>query len=481
MKGGTSNAMCAVRLMLWFLAVLALAGCASRPINAPIAQVDPNSGYRPHLLIQKRQNNDPHTFFVLSFSGGGTRAAAFSYGVLEELRRTEVIVRGQRRRLIDEVDVITGVSGGSFTALSYALYGDRLFSEYEERFLKRDVQGALTRRTLNPFNWWKFIGGSAGRSELAAEYYDEILFENATFGDLLDRQGPVAIATGTDLSTGSRLAFFQNDFDLLCSDLNKVRLSRAAATSSAVPIVLSPVTFNNYGGNCGYQYPAWVRSVADPEHRGRPAGRAFQRYREMQDFQNSKDRPFIHLVDGGVADNIGVRGVLEALEELAASAAFRGEVGFGVIRRIVLLVVNARSSPRTDWDRRESPPGTIGQLLQASGVPIERYSFETVETMKDRAEIWKWRRDLLVAQARLAGATEEEAEASVPKVTLHVLDVSFDAISDPKERAYFMNLPTSFVLPAEDIDRLREIAGRLLRQSAEYETIVRELGGSPGE
>jgi NTE family protein len=198
----------------------------------------------------------------------------------------------------------------------------------------------------------------------------------------------------------------------------------------------------------------------------------------MQDFQNSKDRPYIHLVDGGVADNIGVRGVLEALEELAVSAEFRGEVGFGVIRRIVLLVVNARSSPRTDWDRRESPPGTIAQLLQASGVPIERYSFETVETMKDRAEIWKWRRDLLVAQARLAGATEEEAEARVPNVTLHVLDVSFDAIADPEERANFMNLPTSFVLPPEDIDRLREIAGALLRQSAEYEKIVNELGGS---
>jgi len=481
MKGGISNAMCAVRLMLWFLVALALAACASRPINAPITQVDPKSGYRPNLLIPKRQNNDLHTLFVLSFSGGGTRAAAFSYGVLEELRRTEIIVGGQRRRLIDEVDVITGVSGGSFTALAYALYGDRLFSEYEERFLKRDVQGALTWRVMNPFNWWKFIGGSAGRSELAAEYYDEILFENATFGDLLDRQAPVALATGTDLSTGSRLAFFQNDFDLLCSDLNTVRLSRAAATSSAVPIVLSPVTFNNYGGNCGYQYPAWVASVANPKTRSRPSARAFQRYREMQDFQNSKDRPFIHLVDGGVSDNIGVRGVLEALEELAASAAFRGEVGFGAIQRIVLMVVNAQSSPSTDWDRRESPPGTVGQLLQASGVPIERYSFETIETMKDRAEITKWRRDLRVAQLRLAGATEEVAEASVPKVNLQVLDVSFSAIPDLKERAYFMNLPTSFVLPAEEIDRLREVAGRLLRQSAEYETIVRELGGLPGK
>ena len=127
------------------------------------------------------------------------------------------MVDGQHRRLIDEVDLITGVPGGSFTALSYALYGDGLFSEYEERFLKRDVQGALTKRSLDPLNWRKVIGGSAGRSELAAEYYDEILFEGATFGDLLDKPGPVAIATGTEVSTGSRLAFFHNDLDLLCS------------------------------------------------------------------------------------------------------------------------------------------------------------------------------------------------------------------------------------------------------------------------
>ena len=187
----------------------------------------PKSGYRPYLLIPKRQNNDPSTLFVLSFSGGGTRAAAFSYGVLEELRRTEIVVDGQRRRLLDEVNVITGVSGGSFTALAYALYGDRLFSEYEERFLKRDVQGTLVGRAANPLNWGKYIGGTAGRSELAAEYYDEILFEGATFGDLMTKNGPVALATGTDLSTGSRLAFYQNDFDLLCSDLSKVRLSRA--------------------------------------------------------------------------------------------------------------------------------------------------------------------------------------------------------------------------------------------------------------
>lgn len=469
--------------LVGLLVIAALAGCASRPINERITQFDPKAGYRPYLLIPKRQNNDPSTLFVVSFSGGGTRAAAFSYGVLEELRRTEVVVDGKPRRLIDEVDVTTGVSGGSFTALAYALYGERLFAEYEDRFLKRDVQGALLKRGLNPFNWWKFVGGSAGRSELAAEYYDEILFEGATFGDLLDKQTPAVIATGTDISTGSRFAFYQQDFDLICSNLTTVRLSRAAATSSAVPVVLSPVTLDNYGGTCGYQYPAWVKDVAKPEGRPRPAGRAVQRYREMQDFQNSKDRPYLHLVDGGVADNLGVRAVMETLEELAVSIAFRGEVGAGGIRRIVVIVVNARSAPKTDWDRSETPPGFAMQLLQASSVPIDRYSFETIELMKDRQEIYAWRRELLVARARLAGASEAQAEAGVPlpKITTHTLDVSFENLADPKEREYLQNLPTSFVFPPEDVDRLRAAAGQLLRQSQDFQAFLREFGGAPGK
>ena len=184
------------------------------------------------------------------------------------------------------------------------------------------------------------------------------------------------------------------------------------------------------------------------QRRARPSGRALQRYREMQAFQNSKDRPYIHLVDGGVSDNIGVRGVLEALEELEASAAFRGEVGFGVIRRIVLIVVNARSSPApTGTGRvaaRHRRPAVAG-LGRADRPLLVRNRRAHEGPRGDR----KWRRELLVARARLAGAHEAQAEASVQKVSLEVLDVSFEAIRDPKERAYFMNLPTSFVLPAE--------------------------------
>ncbi|MEJ8811507.1 patatin-like phospholipase family protein [Variovorax ureilyticus] len=463
------------------LAALILGGCTSvAPVNPRIDHVDLDSGYRVGNKLKRSHGvkNDSETLFLLTFSGGGTRAAAFSYGVLEELRRTNVKVHGESVNLLDEVDAIAGVSGGSFTALAYALYGDRLFTEYEPRFLKRDVQGTLTRRALNPLNWFALGSGSYGRSELAADYYDEILFNGATFDDLMDKPTPVTAVTGTDLSTGARFPFSQDHFDLLCSDLGKVRLARAAATSSAVPAVLSPVTYQNYGGHCDAVMPPWVSDVTRPENPSRPAGRALLRYRDIQSFQDSENRPYLHVVDGGVSDNLGLRGLLEALEEVEASRAFQEQVGFKDLRRIVVVVVNSRSSPDTDWDRRPNAPGIVSQLFQSSSVPIDHFSSESVELLKDIAQRWADKRELEVAERRLAGMSKAQAEASVPKLRFDAIDVSFESITDPEERRYFMNLPTSFVLPEEAVDRLRELGGRLLRESPAFRRLERDVSES---
>ena len=131
---------------------LLLGGCATRPINPPLKEVDANTGYT--LQTRQKHFKSQDNLVVLAFSGGGTRAAAFSYGVLEFLRGTEVVApNGTKARLLDAVDVITGVSGGSFTALAYGLYGDKLFADYEQRFLKRNVQGELVARAINPAYW----------------------------------------------------------------------------------------------------------------------------------------------------------------------------------------------------------------------------------------------------------------------------------------------------------------------------------------
>src|SRR5512139_1158231 len=88
-------------------------GCAHYPVNQPIKEYRPGTGYR-FSQIKPPENSDSLLLF-LTFSGGGTRAASLAYGVLEELRKSEVIIDGRRRRLLDEVDWISSVSGGSFT------------------------------------------------------------------------------------------------------------------------------------------------------------------------------------------------------------------------------------------------------------------------------------------------------------------------------------------------------------------------------
>jgi len=466
-------------LLIGAVAAASIVGCASRPINQPISHVDTESGYRASVRLPKL-NNDPNTLFLLAFSGGGTRAAAFSYGVLEELRRTVVVAGGEHRTLLDEVDLIAGVSGGSFTALSYALYGDKLFSEYETRFLKRDVEGALIDRLINPFYWPKLIGGSYGRSELAADYYDEILFQGATFADLRDKPTPMAVAGGTDLTNGARLEFSQTNFDLLCSDLDKVHLARAAAASSAVPVVLSPVTLNNYAGSCDYEYPAWLKDLTDKNSDNVPAMRLLQRYHDLQEFRNSKEHPYIHLVDGGLADNLGVRAILEAMEEFETNAAFREafhlQLTSGERHRVVLIVVNSLAVPKTNWDKSESPPGLASQLLKSSGVPMSRYTAESIDLMKDLVYRWQTERELKILQARLAGESEAQADALVPKIDVYGINIGFEQIADPMERNYFMSLPTSFVLKPEEVDRLRAIAATLLHQSEEYQRLLKALG-----
>jgi NTE family protein len=457
-----------------------LAGCAStRPINEPLEHANSRGGYRYVNRPQfKDENSD--TIIVLAFSGGGTRAAAFSYGVLEELRRTEITINGQKKRMLDEVDMITGVSGGSFTALAYALYGDQLFDIYEQAFLKRDVQGELIKRVLNPGNWGALWSPSFGRSELAAQFYDEILFHGATFAELEKKPGPMAAVTATDISTGSRLGFTQNDFDIICSNLDTVPLSRAAAASSAVPFALSPVTINNYGGACGFREPAWVRAIDNPENRARPAGRALQTLKEMRAFEDGANRPYLHLVDGGISDNLGVRAILEVFEQLELSAGYQRALRIDKVRRIAVFVVNSLSDPETDWDEHERPPNDVQILVKATGVPIDRYSYEAVELLKDTAARWQTVRALRAAGVFANAGNPElaKAAANVPTLDIFSIDVSFDAINDETERRYLKDQPTSFVLPPEAVDRLRAAAGEAIRNSADFKRLVREMSAS---
>ncbi len=164
------------RLAVAVVVVTILGGCAAH-INPRLAAYSPG-GYR--YANVRADGPEEELFVILAFSGGGTRAAAFSYGLLEGLQ--SVIYQpamGPPRTLLDDVDVISSVSGGSFTAAHYALFGTEGFKRFEQTFLYRNIQGELIARALLPWNWARLLRSDVSRIDLAADLYDEVVFDRA--------------------------------------------------------------------------------------------------------------------------------------------------------------------------------------------------------------------------------------------------------------------------------------------------------------
>lgn len=201
---------------------------------------------------------------------------------------------------------------------------------------------------------------------------------------------------------------------------------------------------------------------------------------DLRAYENGQARPYIHLVDGGVSDNLAMRAVLEVLDQFEALHYLGLPTPMDRVKRVALVVVNSLSQPQTGWDKLVAAPGPIDVLLQATGVPIDHYSFEAIGQARDTAARWRTYRAI-----RDSGAISEPANPAlraverVPDIEVYVIDVSFSALKDAAERDYLNALPTSFVLSAEAVDRLRAAGGRLLLESAEFQRLLADLG-APG-
>ena len=456
-------------LMLFGLLLLSVAvGCAHYPVNQAVRQIDPQGGYRGKNLIDPA--NEDQLLLMLTFSGGGTRAAAFSYGVLETLRGTSVTIRGRQRRLLDEVDWISGVSGGSFTAAYYGLFRDRTFEEFEPRFLKKNIQGDLTHATLfNPINWGKLFSAYYDRSDLAADYYDKHVFEGKTFGDLLTLKEPMIVINATDMVRGSRFSFVQDIFDVICSDLSSFPVARACAASSAVPLVLSPITLRNHAGGCGYQMPpALAEAMVPPRD---VASRRLDLANNMLPFLDSKQKPYIHLVDGGVADNLGLRALLERVTLMGDPWTTLKYANMENVHKIVFVVVNAETEIDDKWDRWEKVPPFVAMLDSYSSIAIERYNRETVALLSE--SFGRWADE--IRRGRCASGPISTEPGACGDIEFYMIEVRFDALEDDAERSALKRLPTSFALKPEEVDHLKDAAHRILKQSREFQRLLADL------
>lgn len=478
------------RLLLGALALFA-GGCASAPLNPELKTIDVKSGYR--FQPPAAPGNSESLFVILSFSGGGTRAAALSYGAMEELKRTTIKVKGETRRLLDEIDVISSVSGGSFTSAYYGLYRERLFEDFESRFLKRNIQRELIVRFLSPWNWPRLWSPHFDRIDLAAEVYDRRVFDHQTFQSLAAKNNtPLIVVNATDVARASRFEFTQDQFDLLCSDLSGYPVARAVAASSAVPFVLTPITLKAYppGKNaprdCGYTEPIWLTNARKERQGG---SRRFYNAQQADAYLDPRTR-YVHLLDGGLADNIGLRGPLQLLSssDNPRSAAERDQpdpdrsilqkINLKKIDTILVIAVNAKTRSRSKIGERRNAP----RILQVSGVvtggPMGNYSYETIELLKESMR--EWTTDVQQVEACYELFQENCREGELPKeflqkVTYYPVELTFESIEDKTKRERLQSMPTSFTLRPEQVEELENTAAELLKQNPQFQKFLADF------
>jgi len=445
------------RAALAGLVVAVLAACSTtKPwMNAPVPADAP---VQEQLVVAP----EPRPIIAaVTLSGGGARAAAFGLGVLQELKATRFELAGRESTLLDDVGLISGVSGGSILASYYAAFGDETFERFEKDFLLVNFQTGLIRQATSPGNLYDMTSPWYGRSNVLQKRLEQV-YRGTTYGDLRRRRPwPHLLVTATDLTTGAPFEFTPEQFALICSDLDSVPLSFAVAASSSVPLLLSPMTVRNYGGSC----PSASRTHGEPNpHRNLSA-----RYLRMiaDSYRNAQERPYIHLVDGGLADNLGVRGLIDHTIASGSLHESFHELPPGSVHRIVLIVVNSERDTAQHIDQRDHVPGmmhVLDSLIFGAG---SRWTEETTEIVKDAA-----RR----AAEEIRQARGREDSPFAPDAEIFVINVRLRDLAGEELGQALLHVPTAFEIQPAHSRQLQEAGRGLLRDSPEFQRLRRSLG-----
>lgn len=445
---------------LALVAACAGAGCA---VVAPEARtvalerVDPQRGYR--FATVRPPERLGQVLFVASFSGGGVRAAALAHGALEALRDTPLPgVPGGR--LLDELDAVHGVSGGAIAGAHYVAHGPDHFERFVRGFLHADFERALLLRAVRPDTLLRLLDPAWGRGDVLAESLDASLFEGLRYGDLARRTDrPMLLVHAADLGTGARMTFEQGRFDWLCADLGAWPVARAVAASAALPPHFTPIAMANRAGRCGA--PA---ALPPPLPGAEPFAERLRR--ERDGYLDSGRRPFVHLLDGGLVDNLGHGGVLA---EVAADPAFARAIvaattGRGP-RHVVYLSVDAERPADLSADASGAVPGRdriAGALFDLPSRLVSESSRAQARAAFDRAA-----RDALAAW-RGAGSPGRAP-------AFHWIELRVQDLADPDDRAFASAVPTALTLPPATVDRLRTIAARTIAADPAMRALLEAL------
>jgi predicted acylesterase/phospholipase RssA len=409
---------------------------------ASIGEIHSSDAGSINARFDARKPIDADGLFVgLAISGGGSRSAVYAAAAMFELERLGVLQR---------VDYISAVSGGTLPAAYYCVAPDDewMFGRTMRKLTNNFASDAFASLLL-PWHYLGTMFSDLDRTDILARQFDHVLFsrggKSLTYADLrADR--PRLLLNATDLHTGSRFIFSNETFDKLNSDLSTYPLAWACAASSGVPVLLHPVT---------------LRDFSTP----------FNHY--------------IHLIDGGVNDNLGVTALVEAYTaQMAAAKEAKSLLPYP--KGAIFIVLDARTNYNAEVGHRSD----IGLLLGlesgaqlSTSTLINRVSDSRIAAVviggalesTSAGEIRKRLREL-VETGNVQLTDEFGLPASVLELGLSgVRDLSLDRLPSAGFYSKLNNISTYFDIdPREALDLTK--AAQLLVRDKHRETLERIVG-----
>jgi NTE family protein len=457
------------RIFVCFALLTACAQIHNEPINLPLAPGPPQAAQ----FDRDVETDYEDTVVALSFSGGGTRAAAFSYGVLTAM--DEFRVPNRSATLLDRVDFVTGVSGGSVLAAYYGLKKRKALADFKQRFLLRNAEENL-RLDLNLLSIAKGLQGGINDPTLFPKWLDDNLFEHATFKSLLRQRRPYIWINASDIYNRTPFVFGRVIFGALCSDLSSYPISLAVAASAAVPVLFAPVVVQGFPGTCNNPLPEWVERV----HGNPDAPPLLKLFANAMRRYHSGEVHYVKLLDGGMVDNYGLAGFTIARQASNTPYGPLEPEEAVKLRRLLFLVADAGRAPSGNWSQTVAGPSGATLITAASDTATESGAVGSYSAFQDTMSDWQdtlidWRCKLSAAERHRYGAPPGW---NCRDVKIFVGRVAFDQL-DPQRAAALNRVETAFKLPPDQVEMIINAGQDALRSSTTFRSFYESLGGAP--
>ncbi len=455
------------------IGILAFASCSIT--NAPVNKLLTSDNDTAQYDSNAQYTGDDELYIGLAFSGGGTRASAFSYGVLKALQAATQDDKNPDG-LLPNVRLVSGVSGGSVTAAYFGLRGAKGLATYREDFLIQNAEKYMANSILNPLTLVRGLTGGANGRKTFARFLDESLFHKATFADLAKNGHATTWLNASDVANNTPFLFSPETFDALCSDLASLPISEAVSASAAFPLVFSPIVLKAHGTACDYTEPDWLTAARfNPE-----ATSAMRAYGEtLESYRDPEKVKYLKLLDGGITDNFGTTSLSVARAKAQNEYGPLSAKDAVKLKRMLFLVSNAGVQTDFKWTQKIRGPGGMQLAMSIANSAMgsaTRVGYDVLRLSLDR-----WVDDLVTFRCSLSRNKVKQLRGTLQgwdckDLKMFIGEISFAAL-DKGTRKQLNQIPTRLRLKTDEVDLVIQAGINAANSNPELNGFLRSLDG----